>query len=59
MIINDPVCWALVHFENDLEKLEEKSNTIKQLKVSEEPAITNTKCSIDKEIEQEANNNPC
>jgi predicted transposase/invertase (TIGR01784 family) len=24
MIINDPVCWALVHFENDLEKLEEK-----------------------------------
>jgi hypothetical protein len=51
MIINDPVCCSLVHFENDLEKLEEKSNTIKQSKVSEEPAITNTKCSIDKEIE--------
>ncbi len=48
MIINDPVCCK---------KLEEKSNTIKQSKVSEEPAITNTKCSIDKEIEQEANKN--
>jgi hypothetical protein len=58
MIINDPVCCSLVHFENDLEKLEEKSNTIKQSKVSEEPEITNTKCSIDKEILQEANKNP-
>jgi hypothetical protein len=48
LIINDPVCCK---------KLEEKSNTIKQSKVSEEPAITNTKCSIDKEIEQEANKN--